>query len=84
MGEEHLDLLSSPLCGRVELGGRAEPREVSDDLIFFSTNAARRGVRAAFRFRRASLAIEFQTAILTATRFGFVSAGVGIIPPCVV
>lgn len=81
MCEQHFDLLSSPLGGRVELGGRAEPCKVSDDFIFFTIDAACRGVWAAFGFRRAVLAIKLQASILTTTSPGLVPLGVRVVSP---
>ena len=53
MGEEHFDLLCARLSRWVELGGRALPGEVSDDLIFLATDRTRFSVGQHFAFRRA-------------------------------
>lgn len=81
MCEQHFDFLSSPLGGLFKLGRGTLPRKISDDLTFFTINAAGRRVRAAFLFRRAVLAIKLQASILTTVGLGLVPLGVRIVSP---
>ena len=59
MREHHLDFLSPPLSGPVELRAHAKPCKILDDLILLSADCAYITVWTAFGLGRAIQAVGF-------------------------
>ena len=81
MREEHFDLLTPPLRCWVVVGSNAVPREVPHNLVFLAADTAGICVGAAFGFRRAVLAIGFESTVVLRFQARRVSGGVGVIAP---